>query len=51
MNFFLQVEVVRNLSELFHRVPQDFLPRELGGNVEHSHAQWLEECMDHFNTR
>ena len=49
--FYVQVEVVRNFPELFHRVPQDYLPKELGGSVEHNHSEWLEECMKHFKTR
>lgn len=44
-----RVEVVKTYQDLYRSVPQECLPKELGGSIEHNHKDWLEECMRHFH--
>lgn len=40
-----------NMEQLKDHIPLDALPIELGGNYQHDHRAWIDECNTIFKTR
>lgn len=43
-----RVILVKDLNELHDHVPQSILPKDMNGNSDHDHAQWILECTKSF---
>ncbi|XP_066913427.1 tyrosine-protein phosphatase non-receptor type 9-like [Clytia hemisphaerica] len=44
-----RVEVVKSIPDLYQHLPPEYLPKRLGGTVDHSHREWLQHCMKHYH--